>query len=66
MIAKIPLGSRILLFRTVTPTNSFIASPEYFTRFGRIIPALKRGPFYFTGLISWKWGEIELSLKRWL
>jgi hypothetical protein len=59
---KIPLWSRVLILRRRNPRNSHIF-PVGKSNF---LPTMKRGPFYLTGLISWKWGEVELSLKRWL
>jgi hypothetical protein len=59
---KVKVGSRALIIRRRNPNNSFIFP------IGKSswIPTLRRGPFYLTGLVSWKWGEIELSLTRWL
>lgn len=51
-VIKLPLRSKLLLFRR----------GNYSCK--RIIPLVERGPFR-TFLLSWQWGQIEYSLKRW-
>lgn len=59
---KIVIGTRAVILRLRNPDNSYIFPIGK----SNWIPTLERGPFYLTGLVSWKWGEIELSLTRWL
>ena len=64
VLAKIPLGSRVLIFRrrdrtTCLGTNEPCGSQR------RLIPILHRGPF-LCFVLAWKRLEIEFGLKRWI
>lgn len=64
VLAKIPLGTRVLIFRRRDHWTCFWTN-EPFGSQRQLIPVLRRGPFRCF-VLSWKRFEIELSLKRWL
>ena len=56
MVKKLVLGSRVIVVRGKTSWNRSER---------RIFPHVKRGPF-MTFVLSWRFGELEFGLKRWL
>ena len=64
VLAKLSLGSRVLIFRRRDRTTYFGTNEPWGSQ-RLLIPIVRRGPF-LCFVLEWKRFEIEFGLKRWV